>query len=411
MTRRTDIFRTGCCLVAALAGVAGAQSSGVQGLGVLPSQLFSIPATASSVGGGGSVLLGTGVAASGIQTASIRTGGVLTGIVPLPGANSTIAASVSEHGRVIVGFCLGGGIPRAFRRVDGMMMDLGLPPVANASFPRPAGVSADGSVVAGIVATGQGGLQTLGWRWTSQGFAIVNLLPGGTSNYVRGLSGDGATLVGEADSFGQWLAITWDATSGTRVLPSPDTLACVARGVNGDGSVIVGTSGPVEATRGVAWVDRGLRVLPRLAPADATWQATSVAANADVIGGESGGRACIWSLGYGRVMAVEDLLAVRGEDLSKWRLTSVTSVSADGTVLAGAGERVLPDGSRRSDVWMVAVSSICLTDWNSDGGIDGADVTAFFDAWEQGKADINLDGGTDGADIDEFFARWERGDC
>jgi hypothetical protein len=38
-------------------------------------------------------------------------------------------------------------------------------------------------------------------------------------------------------------------------------------------------------------------------------------------------------------------------------------------------------------------------------------VTAFFDAWEQGKADINLDGGTDGADIDEFFARWERGDC
>jgi hypothetical protein len=80
-------------------------------------------------------------------------------------------------------------------------------------------------------------------------------------------------------------------------------------------------------------------------------------------------------------------------------------------VAGGAGERVLPDGSRRADVWMASVASICLTDWNSDGGIDGGDVTTFFDSWEQGKADINLDGGTDGADIDEFFARWERGDC
>lgn len=411
MTTHTNMVRLGCCLVAAMAGMACAQLSGVQGLGTLPSQLFSIPATASSVGGGGSILLGTGVASSGIQTAVVRTAGTLTGIVPLPGANSTVAASVSGDGRVIVGFCLGGGAPRAFRRVDGEMFDLGLPPILNASFPRPAAVSADGSVVAGIVATGSGGLQTRGWRWTAQGYVLIDLLPGGTSNYVRGLSADGTTLVGEGDRFGQWVAMTWDASSGTRALPSPDPAACVARGVSGDGSVVVGTTGPVEATRAVAWVNRAVMVLPRLQPTDATWQALSVAASADVIGGESGGRACIWSIGYGRVMAVEDLLATRGEDLSRWRLTSVTSVSADGTVLAGGGERVLPDGSRRSDVWMATVSSVCLTDWNSDGGIDASDVTAFFDSWEQGRADINLDGGTDAADIDEFFARWERGDC
>ena len=397
--------------VAAFSGVAVAQPASVQGLGVLPSQLFSIPATASSIGAGGGVLVGTGVAPSGVQTGLIRTGGVLTGIDPLPGANSTVVASVSEDGRVIVGFCLGGGVPRAFRRVDGVLSDLGLPPVANASFPRPVGLSADGAVIGGIVATGSGGLQTRGWRWTSQGYTLVGLLPGGTSNYIRGVSVDGGTLVGEADSFGQWLAITWDAATGTRALPSPDAGACVAKGVNGDGSVVVGTSGPTEAVRGVAWVNRAVTVLPRLATTDATWQATTVAAAADVIGGESGGRACLWSIGYGRVMAVEDLLASRGEDLAGWRLSVVTSVSPDGMLVAGAGERLLPDGSRRSDVWMVTVPSLCLTDWNSDGGIDGGDVTAFFDAWEQGKADINLDGGTDGADIDEFFARWERGDC
>ncbi|MBX3383132.1 MAG: hypothetical protein KF864_06445 [Phycisphaeraceae bacterium] len=50
-------------------------------------------------------------------------------------------------------------------------------------------------------------------------------------------------------------------------------------------------------------------------------------------------------------------------------------------------------------------------DFNQDGGIDGADVEAFFAAWENGdpEADINLDGGIDGADVDFFFDRWERG--
>jgi hypothetical protein len=50
-------------------------------------------------------------------------------------------------------------------------------------------------------------------------------------------------------------------------------------------------------------------------------------------------------------------------------------------------------------------------DFNQDGGIDGADVEAFFVAWENGdpEADINLDGGIDGADVDFFFDRWERG--
>ncbi len=55
----------------------------------------------------------------------------------------------------------------------------------------------------------------------------------------------------------------------------------------------------------------------------------------------------------------------------------------------------------------------CPADFNQDGGIDGTDVSYFFDRWEVGNcdADVNADGGTDGADVDAFFAAWEAGGC
>lgn len=55
----------------------------------------------------------------------------------------------------------------------------------------------------------------------------------------------------------------------------------------------------------------------------------------------------------------------------------------------------------------------CYADFNQDGGIDGADVNSFFEAWEGGidAADTNADGGVDGSDVDAFFAAWEAGGC
>jgi len=50
-------------------------------------------------------------------------------------------------------------------------------------------------------------------------------------------------------------------------------------------------------------------------------------------------------------------------------------------------------------------------DFNTDGGVDGSDVEAFFRAWEAGeaRADFNADGGVDGGDIAAFFEAWEAG--
>jgi hypothetical protein len=56
---------------------------------------------------------------------------------------------------------------------------------------------------------------------------------------------------------------------------------------------------------------------------------------------------------------------------------------------------------------------VCIADYNADGGVDGADIEAFFTDWEQGLsgADVNFDGGVDGSDIETFFITWEAGGC
>lgn len=55
----------------------------------------------------------------------------------------------------------------------------------------------------------------------------------------------------------------------------------------------------------------------------------------------------------------------------------------------------------------------CVGDYNSDGGVDGGDVEAFFIDWSSAEplADVNMDGGIDGADIETFFLAWATGGC
>jgi hypothetical protein len=81
---------------------------------------------------------------------------------------------------------------------------------------------------------------------------------------------------------------------------------------------------------------------------------------------------------------------------------------------AGAGsliEAAIDDFRISYDLCVPSVG--CVADFNQDGGVDGADVNAFFTAWEAGEssADVNLDGGVDGGDVGDFFAVWENGGC
>jgi uncharacterized membrane protein len=67
--------------------------------------------------------------------------------------------------------------------------------------------------------------------------------------------------------------------------------------------------------------------------------------------------------------------------------------------------------STREYITTQALVRVCVGDYTCDGGVDGADLVAFFSDWEAGEArsDVNDDGGIDGSDVGEFLCRWETG--
>lgn len=68
---------------------------------------------------------------------------------------------------------------------------------------------------------------------------------------------------------------------------------------------------------------------------------------------------------------------------------------------------------RNEALCITPICPTCPADFNEDGGVDGADINAFFQAWQDGDscADVNQDGGVDGADIGDFFTLWQNGGC
>ncbi|MBL9002064.1 MAG: hypothetical protein JNK25_13105 [Phycisphaerae bacterium] len=100
-----------------------------------------------------------------------------------------------------------------------------------------------------------------------------------------------------------------------------------------------------------------------------------------------------------------------GADLAFYLTHSSRLQYADGGF--GTGEAVIGFDLNTYAPAYTLPDDFCPADFNQDGGVDGADVDAFFAAWEAGEpiADVNQDGGVDGADVDTFFAAWEAGGC
>jgi len=86
-----------------------------------------------------------------------------------------------------------------------------------------------------------------------------------------------------------------------------------------------------------------------------------------------------------------------------------------GSLAIHASARTITVGTYGRGVWRAALATppACLADYNQDGGVDGADVEAFFIDWQDGNpdADVNEDGGVDGSDVETFFLAWESGQC
>ncbi|MBL9002572.1 MAG: hypothetical protein JNK25_15690 [Phycisphaerae bacterium] len=116
------------------------------------------------------------------------------------------------------------------------------------------------------------------------------------------------------------------------------------------------------------------------------------------------------------VVSVASLIAAGFPDISGKELASITFENPvsnanypNSTPATGSGIAIL--AATLSNTMLGGPP--CPADFNNDGGVDGADVEAFFVAWENGEtiADVNNDGGIDGGDVETFFIAWEAGGC
>ncbi|MBL8999773.1 MAG: hypothetical protein JNK25_01395 [Phycisphaerae bacterium] len=106
-------------------------------------------------------------------------------------------------------------------------------------------------------------------------------------------------------------------------------------------------------------------------------------------------------------------VVVRGDLYTAYVNGSCTPATSITTDLFSSGRVGLYDFSAQQsfDNVVLDLPPPIIADFNQDGGVDGADVQAFFAAWENGDSasDVNQDGGVDGADVETFFFAWENG--
>jgi hypothetical protein len=331
---------------------------------------------ASGMSRNGMFMVGTGAGGTGAAVWDGQVGSYR--ILPeLPGgATGGTATAISEDGSVIIGQAYGpagltafrytatGLVPLATHTSDGNIFRVWS--VARAMTPA-------GFHVVGFRRLSSNG-STNAFRWTQEsGMVSIGDLPGGSVASDAMACSDGANvIVGVSSGIDGNEAFVWRSSTGMRGLGDfpQGIFGSQANGVSADGETIVGFG-----TVGASPLDQA---------------------------------AFIYTAAAG-MRSLRDVLIEQGATIPDGViLSSAVSISPDGRVIVGISR-----GSNRNSVWIATqgVAGRCVSDWNNDGGIDGADIEAFFVDFAAGTADANDDGGTDGSDVEAFFTRWQTGEC
>ena len=216
------------------------------------------------------------------------------------------ARAVSHDGQTVVGDASGVGIPTdAFRWTPAGMTGLAGGAVSEDLHVSATDTSADGTVIVGRLGTLE---DLLAYRWTLGGPVEPLGRPAGTSRFTpSAISGDGHTIIGEADLSGGLgtVAVRWTRFRGFELLGDlpGSPVSSGAWGVDATGQVVVG--------------------IANLEPPF--------------------GDAFIWDRVHGMRDLEEHLVNDLGLDLDGWELRAGTGMSADGRTIVGQG--IDPDGN------------------------------------------------------------------
>lgn len=211
------------------------------------------------------------------------------------------------------------------------------------------GVSADGSVIVGLVWVSGGGAQ--GFRYdaaTGKSVALGSLK--GESTRANVVSGDGNVVAGwdEVDGRGPWYGVIW--WNGLERLMNPFNEVGQVEGINYSGSVLVGRGHPkawTHAYRFTSWdghlEDLGVLRYPEDTPMFQDYSvalATSDDSNVVVVGYngyQPPTDAFIWKPETG-MMRLKEFLTSKGiSGHETWTLVNANCVSPNGKIIAGTG--------------------------------------------------------------------------
>jgi probable HAF family extracellular repeat protein len=311
------------------------RAGGMQGLGDLPGGAFD--SVANGVSPDGSVIVG----------GSERTGDLFvgfrwtaaTGMEALPGSTGrpSVANGVAADGRFIVGVRQDtNGIAHASNWLRGEMggYTLGVfPDLPNQGINGLAwATSNDGSVSVGYSTSNASGPTSIeATRWTASGAQpLGDLAGGGFESEARGVSADGSVVAGVGLSGTGYLAFRWTAATNIVSLGelAGGEVYSEAFAISADGSTIVGDSAVAdEAIHAFIWdAANGMRDLHVLADAAAQgwtlYAASGVNADGTIVVGEGinpSGDKEAWLLdlpepgaALGSLAALAALAAIRG---------------------------------------------------------------------------------------------------
>lgn len=337
------------CAVAILGTVAA--HAGTNPPGIVPLQAFNRQAStfAHGVSRDGSVVVGRGEAQvmnNGITRAHTWTSstGVNLGILGTHETGSSVAYGTNADGSVIVGSSTNGpSTPYGgfYWTSSGGMQSMGTFAPVGAGEVAPKFVSADGGIVAGYGNISSSSSRI--FRWTpSNGYQDLGT-PHGVAElaFVNGMSADGTVLTGSSVN-GRERVFRWTATSGYQDLPLlAGANSDFSRGISANGMSIVGaeitTAGKARA---FSWSEStGKQLLPT--PVGAESWAEAVSADGSIIAGGYlipgvGRRLALWMPGQGLV-DLANLLGPPGVAFNGWSNMNISGISDDGSVIVGSG--------------------------------------------------------------------------
>ena len=366
-------------LLLAACGTASAQV-GFFPLGDLPGGATS--SQAFDVSADGRVAVGLGSQSDGIRAVRWVEGAEGASLGNLPGGFGTVANGASADGSVIVGygFTQTGLMAFLWNEADGLVELGDLPGGAISSYASR--VSADGRVVVGdsIGASGQEA-----FRWTAEGgmVGLGDFAGGASISVALDANDDGSVVVGYGHSANGFEAFRWTEAGGLAPLGDLPGGAYMAQGVgvSGGGDFVVGRSLSSFGQEAFLWsADAGMMSLGDLPGGRFDSIANAVTDDGAMVVGRgssaAGNEAMIWTPATGAMRLADYLSSELGIDVAGWRLLDATSMSADGSVIAGYG--IAPGAGQQA--WMVRLRES-----------DPCPADAFVSVWPPNHKMVEID--------------------